>query len=200
MSDTKPQEKARRKLPHHYYKLSERDHKVIAEGLYKFVPVYVLAKKIGCNYHTLLNYIKRHPELDQIGKDAEANMVAFAKGKLMQKVGAGHAASIMFLLERLDREHFGRYATIESIGDLPAINIGVFEEKDFIEPTDPATVGATAEEILAKGAEMAASVAKREEEELEAAEAETSDEAEAERAEAIERGEFEPDDGGADAE
>lgn len=166
MNENNPTEKKRAKRPHHYYKLSSADDAVIADGLYKFVPVYVLAKKIGCGYHPLLDYIKRTPHLNQIGKDAEANMVAFAKGKLMQKVGAGHAASIMFLLERLDREHFGRYTTIEQIGDLPTINIGTFTEKDFVEPIDPSSAGNDPKAILATAAAMAQKKADEEAAEL----------------------------------
>lgn len=126
--------------PHTHYKLGQKDHKVIIDALGKFIPVYVIAKKIGCNYRVLLSYIHDHPELEQVRKDADDNMVSFAKGKLMSKVASGHAGSIMFLLERLDREHFGRYATIENVGELPSINIGVYGEKDFVEPLDPQEV------------------------------------------------------------
>lgn len=150
------------------YKLSEKDHPVIEEALSKFVPVYVLAKKIGCGYHTLLDYIKAHKELAQCQKDADDNMVAFAKGKLMQKVGAGHAASIMFLLERLDREHFGRNLQIENVGELPAINIGVFAEDSFVEPVKPEDVGNDAREVLAGAAALARRRAQEEEARIEA--------------------------------
>ena len=150
------------------YKLSEKDHPVIMEGLSKFVPVYVLCKKIGCGYHTLLDYIKKHKELAQCQQDAEDNMVAFAKGKLMQKVGAGHAASIMFLLERLDREHFGRNLQIENVGELPAINIGVFSESSFVDPVKPDDVGSDAKEILAGAAALARRRAQEEEARIEA--------------------------------
>lgn len=136
------------------------------DALSRFVPVYVLAKKMKRDYHTLLNYIHSHPELEQCQKDADDNMVAFAKGKLMSKVSAGHAASIMFLLERLDRKHFGRYNVIENVGELPSINIGVFEEKDFVEPMEPSEVSATgdASEILRKAAQMADAKAAEDEE------------------------------------
>ena len=143
--------------PARHYKLSEKDHPLIMDALGKFIPVYVLAKKIKCDYHTLLKYIHSHPELEQCQKDADDNMVAFAKGKLMSKVAAGHAASIMFLLERLDRAHFGRYQTIENIGELPTINIGTFKEADFVEPVDPSKVveGGSAKAILDAAAELA---------------------------------------------
>lgn len=141
----------------HNYHLGEKDHKTITDLLAKFVPAYVIARKIGCDYHCLLRYIKAHPELEQCQKDADDNMVAIAKGKLMSKVIAGHAGSIMFLLERLDRAHFGRYQTIENIGELPQINIGTYKESDFVEPIDPSKVveGGNAKEILAAAAVMA---------------------------------------------
>ena len=104
-----------------------------------------------------MKYIHAHPELEQCQKDADDNMVAFAKGKLMSKVASGHAGSIMFLLERLDRAHFGRYQTIENIGELPQINIGTFKESDFVEPIDPSKVveGCDTKAILAAAADLA---------------------------------------------
>ena len=141
----------------HNYHLGEKDHKTITDLLAKFVPAYVIARKIGCDYHCLLRYIKAHPELEQCQKDADDNMVAIAKGKLMSKVIAGHAGSIMFLLERLDRAHFGRYQTIENIGELPQINIGTYKEPDCVEPIDPSKVveGGDAKAILAAAADLA---------------------------------------------
>lgn len=141
----------------HNYHLGEKDHKTITDLLAKFVPAYVIARKIGCDYHCLLRYIKAHPELEQCQKDADDNMVAIAKGKLMSKVIAGHAGSIMFLLERLDRAHFGRYQTIENIGELPQINIGTYKESDFVEPIDPSKVveGGDTKAILAAAADLA---------------------------------------------
>ena len=63
----------------------------------------------------------------------------------------------MFLLERLDRAHFGRYQTIENIGELPQINIGTYKESDFVEPIDPSKVveGGDAKAILAAAADLA---------------------------------------------
>jgi len=169
MSKTIPKQKARQRQPATHYKLGPKDHPRIMEALGKFVPVYVLAKSIPCDYNTLRNYIKAHPELAQCQRDADDNMVAFAKGKLMQKVSAGHAASIMFLLERMDREHFGRNIQVENIGDLPTIKIGMFKEEEFVEPVDPATMGADAASILENAAKVAHERALAEEAELDAA-------------------------------
>jgi hypothetical protein len=69
----------------------------------------------------------------------------------------------MFLLERLDREHFGRNIQIENVGDLPAINIGVFSEGSFVDPIKPEDVGADAKEILAGAAALAKRRAQEEE-------------------------------------
>lgn len=149
-----------------YHKLTEADHEVIIEGLSKFVPVYVIAQKIGCGYHPLLDYIKATPELEQVQEDASKNEIAFAKGKLFQKIGAGHAGSIMFFLERCDRAHFGRHVQIENIGDLPTIQIGKFDEADFVDPIDPSEVSkdGDAAEILDQAAIMAAKFRQAEDE------------------------------------
>lgn len=158
--ETETKQPRKRRSPTNY-KLGEKDHKTILDGLRRFVPIYVLAAKIGCDYTTLRKYIKAHDELNQCRKDAEDNMVAVAKGQLMKRVLKGHPNSIMFLLERLDRQHFGRFAQIENIGDLPAINIGVFQ--DTPAPVDPSEVGADAATILANAAKMAHKAAEVEE-------------------------------------
>ena len=54
-----------------YYKLSEKDEPIILEGLKKFVPAYVLATKIGCGYRQMSQYIKSHPHLLEVQRDAE---------------------------------------------------------------------------------------------------------------------------------
>lgn len=135
------------------YKLGEKDNELIKEALYKFTPIYVIAKKIGCDYNTLRKYIKANKELNQCREDAEANMVEVAKGQLMKRVIKGNVNSIMFLLERLDKKHFGRYTAIENIGDLPEIKIGVF--KDTPDPVSPDEVGADAASILQNAADLA---------------------------------------------
>ena len=162
-----------------YYKLSEKDEPIIIEGLKKFVPAYVLATKIGCGYRQMSNYIKSHPHLLEVQRDAEQNMVAFAKGKLMQNVGAGHAASIFFLLERLDPEHFGRQEHLDDTANLPNITIGLFPSDQLVKPTDPGTVSKDAAELL-KYAEREAERVQAEEDarldaEAEAAEAGAAD-------------------------
>ena len=53
-----------------YYKLSEKDEPIIIEGLKKFVPAYVLATKIGCGYRQMSQYIKSHPHLLEVQRDA----------------------------------------------------------------------------------------------------------------------------------
>ena len=157
-----------------YYKLSEKDEPTIIEGLKKFVPAYVLATKIGCGYQQMSKYIKSHPHLLQVQRDADANMVAFAKGKLMQNVGAGHPASIFFLLERMDPEHFGRQEHLDDTSNLPNIAIGLFPDSQLVKPIDPATVSKDAAELL-KYAEKEAERVQAEEDARADAEAEAAE-------------------------
>lgn len=130
------------------YHLGEKDHKTIVEGLKSFVPVYMIAMKIGCGYRTLREYIHKHPELLEAQQDANENMVSFALGKLMQNVDAGKEASIFFALERLDPKRFGQHQIVENVGDLPQIKIGLFDRETEVDPVDPSTAGEDARQIL----------------------------------------------------
>lgn len=143
------------------YFLGEKDHPTIVDGLKKFVPVYMIAMKIGCGYRNLRDYIHKHPELLEVQEDANENMVAFSLGKLMQNVAAGKEHSIMFALERLDPKRFGQHQIVENVGDLPQIKIGLIDSRTEVEPIDPKTQGSDAREIL----ESAIEIAKKEEEE-----------------------------------
>jgi len=145
-----------------YYKLSEKDHAVIKDGLSKFAPVYMIALKLGCGYRTLCDYIKKNPDLAETQKDANDNVVSFAFGKLMQKVSKGNVPSILFTLERLDPKRFGNRQVIENVGELPSVTIGVFDEADEVEPIDPATTGADAAKILENAVKRAEAASKPE--------------------------------------
>ena len=118
-----------RKRKAHYYKLSEADHETIIEGLRHFVSVYQIAAKIGCGYSTLKAYIAAHPELLEVQKDANAGMVEFTQGKLMQKIAAGSLGAMCFFLER--KAGWTQHQKIENIGDLPQINIGIIPEGEL---------------------------------------------------------------------
>lgn len=150
---TKPQTKtlsahSKRQRKAVLYHLSEKDHPTIVECLKRFIPVYMIAMKIGCGYRTLRDYIHKHRELLEVQQDANENMVEFSLGKLMQNVAAGKEHSIMFALERLDPKRFGQHQIVENVGDLPQIKIGLFDRESEVEPVDPATAGEDARQIL----------------------------------------------------
>lgn len=146
-----------------YYRLSAADIPTIIEGLKAFSPVYMIADKIGCGYSTLQQFIRNNPELKAIQTDETKRATAFAFGKLMENVNAGHPASIMFTLERLDPKRFGNRQIVENVGDLPAINIGLFDRKEEVDPIDPATKGDDARSILESAIETAERITAEEE-------------------------------------
>lgn len=118
-----------RKRKAHYYKLTKADHETIIEGLRHFVSVYQIAAKIGCGYTTLKLYIHNHPELLEVQKDANAGMIEFTQGKLMQKIAGGSLGAMCFFLER--KAGWTQHQKIENIGDLPQINIGIIPEGEL---------------------------------------------------------------------
>lgn len=118
-----------RKRKAQYYKLSGADHETIIEGLRHFVSVYQIAAKIGCGYSTLKAYIAAHPELLEVQKDANAGMVEFTQGKLMQKISGGSLGAMCFFLER--KAGWTQHQKIENVGDLPQINIGIIPEGEL---------------------------------------------------------------------
>lgn len=137
------------------YYLGEKDHQTIIDCLRAFVPVYMIAMKIGCGYRNLRDYIHKHPELLEVQQDANENMVEFSLGKLMQNVDAGKEASIFFALERLDPKRFGQHQIVENVGDLPQIRIGLIDSRTEVEPIDPKTQGSDAREILESAIKIA---------------------------------------------
>lgn len=52
-------------------KLSEANHALIVKLMNEQVPIYLIARKLGVERHTLSNYIRAHEELAQASKDAE---------------------------------------------------------------------------------------------------------------------------------
>ena len=120
---------SKRKRKACYYKLGEKDHELIIEGLRRFVSVYQIAAKIGCGYTTLKLYINKHPELAEVQNDAKQGQIEFCEGKLMQKIAAGSLGAMCFFLER--KAGWTQHQKIENVGDLPMINIGLIPESEL---------------------------------------------------------------------
>lgn len=180
---------SKRNRPAFYYKLSEKDHPVIIQGLSHFVSVYQIAAKIGCGYTTLKLYINKHPELLAVQEDSQKGELEFVKGKFMQKIAAGSLGAMCFYLER--KGGWTNRQQVDTNAPLPNIVLGVIPEDQL--PTD----GIGEPEKLAPVAKLA----KREDDmTIERTEAET--EAETIKPEVVEQedreADDEPDESGAD--
>lgn len=119
----------KRNRPAFYYKLSEKDHPTIIDGLSHFISVYQIAAKIGCGYSTLKLYIANHPELKEVQEDSERGELEFVKGKFMQKIAAGSLGAMCFYLER--KGGWTNKQKIETDMPLPNIVLGVIPDSEL---------------------------------------------------------------------
>lgn len=123
---------SKRNRPAVYYKLSEKDHPTIIQGLTHFVSVYQIAAKIGCGYTTLKLYIQNHPELLAVQEDSQKGELEFVKGKFMQKIAAGSLGAMCFYLER--KGGWTNRQQVDTNAPLPNIVLGVIPESEL--PSD----------------------------------------------------------------
>ena len=123
---------SKRNRPAVYYKLSEKDHPTIIQGLTHFVSVYQIAAKIGCGYTTLKLYIQKHPELLAVQEDSQKGELEFVKGQFMQKIAEGSLGAMCFYLER--KGGWTNKQKIESDVPLPNIVLGVIPDEEL--PTE----------------------------------------------------------------
>ena len=120
---------SKRNRPAFYYKLSEKDHPTIIQGLQRFVSLYQIAAKIGCGYSTLKKYLAEHPALRAVQLDAQEGEIEFVKGKMMQKISEGSLGAICFYLER--RAGWTNHQTIDTNMPMPNIVLGMIPESEL---------------------------------------------------------------------
>lgn len=127
----------KRKLFNH--KLTEDDHPVILESLASQTPIYVIAKKIGCDRHTLADYIRSHEELANAHQDREEAFKDSVEQELKRKILVEHNLNaIMFYADRKMRDRgYGEHIETENKNSLEeAIIIGEIPESEY--PTESA--------------------------------------------------------------
>lgn len=144
-----PSPKDKRKRKAHYYKLSEADHPVIIDGLKHFASLYHIALKIGCGYSTLKRYLKEHPDLVEVQRDAEAAAGEFVASQIMRKVASGYFPAMAFYAER--KMGWTQHQTYENIGALPVIQFGIIAENDLPPPVDATEIQELERKYLSDG-------------------------------------------------
>lgn len=129
-----------------YYKLGEKDHPVIIDGLKHYASVYHIALKIGCGYNTLKGYIHKHPELAEVQNEARESIDEFVASQIVRKCAAGHFPALAFYAER--KMGWTQHQTIENVGALPVINFGLIPESQLPPEKDDSEVKRLEEEFM----------------------------------------------------
>lgn len=59
----------------------------------------IAAKRLGCTYQTVCNYINRYKTLKKIKEELEENYIDLAENKLIKAVNEGNLTAIIFYLK-----------------------------------------------------------------------------------------------------
>jgi len=57
------------------------------------------SKKLGCCYQTIINYAKKHPELQAIRDEIDEAQLDFSESKLLAQIKDGNITAIIFHLK-----------------------------------------------------------------------------------------------------
>lgn len=112
------------------YKLTEKDHAKIKDFLANQMPVYIIAKKIGCDRHTLADYIREHGELLDAQNDREEAFKDAVEYELRRKIlEERNLNAMMFYADRkmrdrgygehIENEHTGGIESTVAFGEIP---------------------------------------------------------------------------------
>jgi len=66
--------------------------------------VSLAAKRLGCTYHTILNYCERHPTVMAAKQAERVEMIDTAELKLWQAIQSGQPWSIALVLKTLGKD------------------------------------------------------------------------------------------------
>lgn len=115
-----------------YYKLGEKDHATIIDGLKHFASVYHISLKIGCGYSTLKKYIKEHPDLLKVQDEARQGVSEFIEAQIVRAAANGNFKAMAFYAER--KMGWTQNPLIDNGLVVPNITLGLIPEADI--PTD----------------------------------------------------------------
>ena len=93
----------------------------------------VAADSLGCTYITVLNYISRYPELDEIRKEAREKMKDYAETTLLSKIQKGDVACLLFFLKCQAKER--GYVERQELVGVPGSPLVLIQEKELSEMT-----------------------------------------------------------------
>ena len=93
----------------------------------------VAADSLGCTYITVLNYISRYPELDEIRKEAREKMKDYAETTLLSKIQKGDVACLLFFLKCQAKER--GYVERQELAGVFGSPLVLIQEKELSEMT-----------------------------------------------------------------
>lgn len=116
------------------HKLCEDDHSLIKKLLAEQTPLYIIAKKIGCDRHILSDYIKAHDELLTAQNDREEAFKDTVEYELRRKIVVEkNLNAMMFYADRKMRDRgYGEHIENEQTGGLEgAVVFGQIPESEL---------------------------------------------------------------------
>lgn len=128
------------------HKLSEDDHPQIKKELAEQVPIYVIAKHVGCDRHVLADYIKANDELLVAQNDREEAFKDTVEYELRRKIVVDkNLNAIMFYADRKMRDRgYGEHIETEEKGGIEGtVVFGEIPESE-LPSTDAGSDGADA--------------------------------------------------------
>lgn len=112
------------------HKLGPDDHPKILRLLGEQVPLYVIAKKVGCDRHVLSDYIKANPQLLAASDDREEAFKDTVEYELRRKIVVERNLNAMMYYadrkmrdrgygEHIEQEHSGSVEGSVIFGEIP---------------------------------------------------------------------------------
>lgn len=120
-------------------KLNEKNHAVIKKLLGEQVPLYMIARKLKVERHTLSNYIQKHDELKDAVVDASESFHDSVEYMLKQRILKGkdlHAA-MWYADRKLRSRGYGEHIETDvnaTLGGRVVIKIGKISEDEVPSP------------------------------------------------------------------
>jgi hypothetical protein len=89
------------------------------------------AKKLGCTYQTVYNYIKRHQSLQAVMEAVSEEVLDFSESKLFTQINEGNTTAIIFHLKCKGKKRGYIDRQTDEKDDVRTINIRVQKYDDW---------------------------------------------------------------------
>ena len=108
-----------------YGRIEKKDERKIIEGIRAFKPLYIIAKELGVNRHTLYRYLRE--KMDVCYRDMRESMIDVAENRLFRNIIDGNQNAIQYFLDKQGKSRGYGEQKQNDRNDIPIINIGKIE-------------------------------------------------------------------------